>query len=182
MLFQRFRPAGAIRKFLSHYGALFTRQSNFSENHFGKAEGAVVEWASFDPGNEAYAYAARAIWPGLFTGKFEQETYNDESMGDVIEAVLGYHHIAKWAHLEFASDAEVLDMWRRTEPTLHRMMPNFHNAHMLFDVAFYGLTRTAHVKTSVARAIISDEERAAHARTLRDSPHAWCNDTALECD
>jgi len=87
----------ADRKALSHYGAIRRRSPNDPSGRKGVLGFTVTnldrpfildERNYFDPGNLVYSFAFRLLWNDVW----QKYGWNSETIGDIIEAILGFHY------------------------------------------------------------------------------------------
>jgi len=86
----------SMRKGLSHYGAIRRRSAS---DPVGRHEIFTItthdrdfildEKLYFDPGNLVYSFAFRLLWNDIW----QQCGWNQETMGDIIESILGFHYL-----------------------------------------------------------------------------------------
>ena len=83
----------AERKNFSYYGAIHRRNTT---DPLGRTIATVDTQAFllderryFDPGNLVYSYAFRALWDNLY----EEYQWSEETMGDIIEGIMGYCYL-----------------------------------------------------------------------------------------
>jgi len=87
------------RKSFSHYGAIRRRSATDPVGRTTVMRTTTIatherdfilnETNYFDPGNRVYSFAFRLLWDDLQ----KEHGWNEETMGDIIESILGYHYL-----------------------------------------------------------------------------------------